>query len=152
GIASELLHLERIAEDQIPVYKRYSGGGTVIVDEKTLFISFLISKKDLDITPYPEPIMRWSCDLYKSAWDLPDFSLRENDYTIGEKKCGGNAQYLRKDRWMHHTSFLWDYREENMEYLLLPKKRPIYRKDRSHNEFLCKLKDHAPLDTLIHDL
>jgi lipoate-protein ligase A len=152
GIPEELLHLESIVADKIPVYKRYSGGGTVIIDEQTLFISFLISKKDLAITPYPEPIMRWSYDLYQKAWNLPDFTLHENDYAIKERKCGGNAQYLRKDRWMHHTSFLWDYRDENMEYLRLPKKRPTYRQDRSHNDFLCKLKEHAPLENLIQNL
>lgn len=42
---------------------------------------------------------------------------------------------------MHHTSFLWDYEEENMEkYLTLPEKRPDYRQSRQHNEFLTKLK------------
>ncbi len=152
GIPEELIQLEHAARDKIPVHKRYSGGGTVIVDEQTLFISFIIAKKDLDIIAYPEPILRWSFDLYQKAWNLPNFSLHENDYAIGERKCGGNAQYLRKDRWMHHTSFLWDYQEKNMEYLLLPKKRPAYRLDRSHNDFLCKLKEFTSLETLVKNL
>ena len=29
-----------------------------------------------------------------------------------------------------------------MEYLTLPEKRPTYRGDRSHDEFLVRLKDH----------
>lgn len=152
GIPAELLHFERIEQYAIPVIKRFSGGGTVIVDEETLFISFLIAKKDLPVTPYPEPILRWSADLYQKAWNLPGFSLQENDYAIGHLKCGGNAQYLRKDRWLHHTSFLWDYRAENMKCLLLPKKRPAYRKDRSHEEFLCRLKEFAPMERLIEQL
>lgn len=152
GVPSELLDLNLVHQDKIPVFKRFSGGGTVIIDEETLFISFLFSKKDLPIAPYPEPILRWSADLYKNAWNLPGFALQENDYALGEKKCGGNAQYLRKDRWLHHTSFLWNYREENMKYLLLPKKRPTYRKDRPHEEFLCKLKEHASTETLIEKL
>ncbi len=143
GISGEpklLLDLPKVAQENIPVIKRFSGGGTVIVDEETFFVTFIIAKPDLDLAPYPEPILKWSAGLYSAAWNIPGFHLRENDYCIGEKKCGGNAQYMRKDRWVHHTSFLWDFRPENMEVLLLPPKRPAYRKDRSHDEFLCRLK------------
>ncbi len=60
---------------------------------------------------------------------------------------------------MHHTSFLWDFDPNNMEYLQVgncltfihsfidhgsqvPKKRPEYRKDRSHLDFITKLSSH----------
>jgi len=138
-----LLNQKFVLDKEIPVIKRFSGGGTVIVDENTFFVTFIMAKAHLNIAPYPEPILKWSADLYASAWNIPTFQLRENDYCIGDKKCGGNAQYMRKDRWIHHTSFLWDYEPENMEALLLPPKRPVYRKDRSHEEFLCRLITHG---------
>jgi lipoate-protein ligase A len=144
GQAEHLVDLEQMKNDPIPLIRRFSGGGTVVVDENTLFITFIINKKDLDLTPFPEPILRWSADLYTSAWQIPNFHLRENDYAIGDKKCGGNAQYLKKDRWVHHTSFLWDFKTENMNRLLMPQRRPSYRKDRVHTDFLCRLKDHSP--------
>ncbi len=148
-----LLNVEGVAHQKIPVIKRFSGGGTVIVDENTLFITFIIAKKDLSIDPFPEPILRWSADLYKQAWQIPNFELRENDYCIGDLKCGGNAQYMKKDRWIHHTSFLWDYKKENMDLLLLPPKRPAYRQDRSHDAFLCALKEHgSSISDRIHQL
>lgn len=43
---------------------------------------------------------------------------------------------------LHHTSFLWDWDNNNMNYLKLPDKRPTYRGDRSHDDFLVRLKDH----------
>ena len=138
-----LLNLSKVEREHLPVIKRFSGGGTVIVDRNTLFISFIIAKEDLPVVPFPEPILRWSSDLYASAWGIEGFHLRENDYCIGDRKCGGNAQYIRKGRWMHHTSFLWDYETENMEALLLPAIRPAYRENRPHEEFLCKLKDYG---------
>jgi lipoate-protein ligase A len=145
GKPEELLDVEKIRRDKIPVIQRFSGGGTVIVDENTLFFTFIFNKDDvLHIHAFPEPILRWSGDLYARSFQIPRFHLIENDYAIGEKKCGGNAQYLKKDRWLHHTSFLWDYREENMDYLLFPQKRPRYRKERKHTDFLCRLKDFAP--------
>lgn len=140
GEIAALINMEKVKQETIPIIKRFSGGGTVIVDQNTLFITFIIQKKDLTIPSFPEPIMRWSADLYASAWEIPDFQLRENDYCIGAQKCGGNAQYIRKERWLHHTSFLWDYEEANMEALLLPARRPAYRLDRSHGDFLCRLK------------
>ncbi|MDE3045081.1 MAG: lipoate--protein ligase family protein [Verrucomicrobiota bacterium] len=138
------LNIASIKRDQIPVIKRFSGGGTVVVDEQTFFVTFICQKDFLPIHPFPEPILRWGADLFAESWKIPDFQLLENDYVIGDLKCGGNAQYITKDRWLHHTSFLWDYRDENMNYLLLPPKRPRYRRDRPHHTFLCRLKEFAP--------
>jgi lipoate-protein ligase A len=153
GHPEALLDLPHVKKENIPVIKRFSGGGTVVVDEDTLFITWIISKEHLNVDPFPEPILRWSADLYTQAWDIPHFHLRENDYCIQEKKCGGNAQYIKKERWLHHTSFLWDYSLKRMELLLLPTKRPKYRESRSHEEFLCKLKAYAKSpDALIDQL
>ena len=142
GIAEELVHLERAKE--LPLIRRFSGGGCVVVDGETLFVSFLFSKNALPITPFPEPILRWGADFFRQAWNIDRFGLVENDFVIGERKCGGNAQYIQKDRWLLHTSFLWDFRQERMNLLHLPKKRPLYRNDRAHDDFLCRLKDYAP--------
>jgi lipoate-protein ligase A len=150
GKAEELVDLEK---NPFPLIRRFSGGGTVVVDENTLFITFILSKKDLPITPFPEPILRWSADLYTKAWQIPSFHLVENDYVIHDKKCGGNAQYLTKERWVHHTSFLWDFKPDYMNYLLMPQKRPSYRGDRAHSDFLCTLKPYkSSPNELIQDL
>ena len=144
GKPEELINHQKLSHNPIPIIRRYSGGGTVVVDEGTLFISFLCQKDLHDFTPYPEPIMRWSEEIYKEVLAVPNFHLRENDYVIGEKKVGGNAQYLRKDRWLHHTTFLWDYKKEHMDLLLHPKRTPSYRQDRSHEDFLARLSEHVP--------
>lgn len=142
GKQEELIDLTKAQHDNIPIIKRFSGGGTVIVDENTLFVTFICQKELHPFAPYPEPIMKWSETLYRSVFRHPSFCLRENDFVFGEKKFGGNAQYIKKDRWLHHTSFLWDYAPERMEYLLYPKKTPAYRLGRSHEEFLCRLKTY----------
>ncbi len=139
GKLEELINAKKMKEKPIPIIKRFSGGGTVVVDEDTLFVSFLFQKEIHSFHPFPKAIMEWSASLYKEVFSNQKFQLRENDYVFGEKKFGGNAQYIKKDRWLHHTSFLWDYKEESMEYLLYPKKTPHYRQERSHDDFLCKL-------------
>lgn len=66
--------------------------------------------------------------------------MRENDYCWGDKKIAGNAQAIIKDRWLHHTSFVWDYRRELMALLQEPERRPKYRGTRQHDSFLTPLK------------
>jgi len=136
GKAEELVDLERL---QIPLIRRFSGGGTVVVDEETIFVTFIRNKT---FAAFPEPILRWSGEIYQNAF--PQIALRDNDYVIGARKCGGNAQYIKKDRWLHHTSLLWDYDPARMGLLLHPKKTPAYRQGRSHEEFVTRLKDHFP--------
>jgi hypothetical protein len=46
---------------------------------------------------------------------------------------------ISRDRWVHHTSFLWDFATSSMRLLQLPEKRPEYRADRQHEEFLTSL-------------
>ncbi len=140
---------------KIDLIRRYSGGGTVIVDESTLFASFIMNTTDVPTMPYPRDIMSWTAGIYGPVFhdtaDTASFRLHENDYILGELKIGGNAQTITKDRWVHHTSFLWDFAETNMNYLLMPKKRPVYRADRPHGQFLDKLHRHLESPRIFED-
>ena len=41
GKPLELLEVEKVRQDEIPVLRRYTGGGTVIVDHMTFFASIV---------------------------------------------------------------------------------------------------------------
>ncbi len=162
GKASELIDLDHVRNSaaqgkNIKIIRRYTGGGTVIVDNATIFTSFIMNAADVPSRPYPRDIMSWSETIFKPAFEGGSvrpgavFSLRENDYVIDNLKIGGNAQSIVKDRWVHHTSFLWDYTAENMQFLLMPKKRPDYRGDRSHTKFLDKICNHMKSPTDMED-
>lgn len=43
GKADKLVHLDRTAQDGIPLLRRFSGGGTVIVDQDSLFVTFIMN-------------------------------------------------------------------------------------------------------------
>src|SRR4051812_6471493 len=65
GISSKpetLIHLDKLPPT-IPVLRRFSGGGTVIVDENTLFVPFICNKSMHDFPAYPEPILRWAASV-----------------------------------------------------------------------------------------
>ncbi|XP_022844444.1 uncharacterized protein LOC111367682 [Olea europaea var. sylvestris] len=144
GKPVELLEIDSVLRDEIPVIRRFTGGGTVIVDNGTIFVTFICNKDAIPgLQSYPRPIMSWSSLVYRKVFQgIGDFSLRENDYVLGNYKFGGNAQSIIKNRWVHHSSFLWDYEISNMGYLKLPKRAPEYRQARSHLEFICRMKDY----------
>ncbi|KAL4324397.1 hypothetical protein GQ457_11G025590 [Hibiscus cannabinus] len=151
GKPAELLEIESVLRDQVPVIRRFTGGGTVIVDPGTIFVTFICNKEAVpDLQPYPRPIMSWSSSLYSKVFEgIGDFHLRENDYVFGNHKFGGNAQSITKTKWIHHTSFLWDFDVWNMAYLKLPKQAPAYRSARGHLDFICRLKDYMSRSTFI---
>jgi len=138
----ELLIDSEKLDPAVPIIRRFSGGGTVVVDSNTYFISFICNSECSGINCFPNDVHCWAKELYRSIFEGLNFDLRENDYVIEDRKFGGNAQYLRKGRWLHHSTLLWDFDPKRMEYLLLPQKRPKYREDRNHSEFLCRLCDY----------
>lgn len=64
--------------------RRFTGGGTVIVDHGTIFVSFICNKDDVpNVQPYPRPIMSWSSLIYTQVFQgIADFKLRENGMKI----------------------------------------------------------------------
>lgn len=194
GKPENLLNIDLVRADSVLAIKRFSGGGTVVLDYDSIWVSIIGRGHGLVKEHFPRPIMEWtasafyepmftnlakfqsaskpranrtmvldtkSCSAENSGRvvtfpgkqvgagatriaAIPTFSLRENDYVLDEKKIGGNSQSIGKSGWLHHTSFLWDFQQDNMEYLTLPSKRPKYRGDRSHDDFLLRLKDAYP--------
>lgn len=135
---------DRYAQNPIPLIRRFSGGGTVLTDHNTLFVTFICNTADTRVSCCPQKILTWTEELYQPLFAPHSFRARENDYVIGEKKCGGNAQYLCKGRWLHHTSFLWSYDQEKMQVLTVPTKQPTYRHNRTHDDFLTPLEHYLP--------
>jgi lipoate-protein ligase A len=215
GKIDRLVNTSAAKRDGILILRRFSGGGTVVVDHNSLWTTFIgrndaiMSSCGGCVKPFPREIMTWSADtVFGPAfrnWNgqildarkkligkkrgrqtlvfhgkscgvsggvgeslilpntdemqtchddnitIPAFQLRENDYILGKRKMGGNAQSIVSTGFLHHTSFLWDYDQSNMDYLTLPEKRPEYRGDRSHDDFLVKLKEYYGNDSTKSD-
>ncbi|MEW5302990.1 MAG: hypothetical protein WDW38_003899 [Sanguina aurantia] len=145
GQAKLLVEVEAAKAAHMQVIKRFTGGGTVVVDHNTVFATFIMQGKSLEgVECFPHPVMRWTETVYKNVFKdtAAAFRLRDNDYVLGDHKIGGNAQAFTGQRWLHHTSFLWDYSASNMALLRHPAKTPAYREGREHLDFIVKLSDH----------
>ncbi|XP_020260830.1 uncharacterized protein LOC109837132 isoform X2 [Asparagus officinalis] len=80
GKLSELVELKHVLHDSIPVIKRFTGGGTVIVDDRTIFAALICNKVDVPrVQLYPRPIMSWTGKLYEEVFcGFGNFHLCEN--------------------------------------------------------------------------
>lgn len=153
----QVIHYPKLNSAPVPLIKRFTGGGTVFIDENCLLSTFICNSDELKVPCFPKAVFEWSESFYQSLFPTCNFALRENDYVIDQKKFGGNAQYMSKNRWLHHSSLLWDYAPENMEYLKMPPKMPGYRQNRIHSDFLCRLNSYYPnkekfMDSLVKRL
>ena len=148
GKPEQLLDVARVKRDGVPVVRRFTGGGTVIVGTGTVVATIISNKTDAPCGPFPRDIMAWTGEIYGTIFRRlgVDFRLRENDYVISDDlKIGGNAQTIIKSRWLHHTSFLVDFLDSDMAYLRIPDKRPDYRGDRPHSAFITRLRPRVNL-------
>jgi lipoate-protein ligase A len=165
GKPEDWLNVPNCINDGVTVVRRFSGGGTVYLDENSLMITFILNRGSFpDLQLYPRPLIQFTEQIYslvfnennaanhdnssrESSSDSVQFALRGNDYCFGHRKFAGNAQSISRDRWLHHTSFLWDYNIAAInKYLSQPlfKKQPEYRQQRNHHDFLTNIKDNWP--------
>lgn len=62
GKPRQLVHLAAAAAHGVALIRRFTGGGTVVVDRDTLFTSLIMQHQSLPgVEPYPRPVMRVSC-------------------------------------------------------------------------------------------
>jgi lipoate---protein ligase len=132
------------AESNIPIFRRCTGGGTVLQGPGCLNYSLI-----LNISHDP---------MLESIRDTNEFILQRNqaalqplvgsaiqlcgqtDLAIGGKKFSGNSQRRRKKCLLFHGTFLLSFNLGLIEkFLLMPSMEPDYRDGRSHLEFVANL-------------
>jgi len=150
----QLVDLDQAYAQGIPILRRFSAGGAVVVDQQTRFTSWIVQQQDLpNVKAEPHAILQWTGALL----DPLGVTIHGQDYTMGGRKIAGNAQYIRRSRWLHHSCFLWDYSCQLMNLLHLPSKQPEYRRNRSHADFCTRLSSHLQhpeilLETILNGL
>ena len=76
----EWVHTTAAREAGFQLIKRFTGGGTVVVDGNTLFATLVMAADCLPhVQCYPRPIMAWSEQLYGPVFSPHgSFRLRDN--------------------------------------------------------------------------
>lgn len=116
-----------VNENNLPVYRRLSGGGTVYHDENNLNFCFIQSGKKgelVNFERYSEPILLALKELGINA----TFGKR-HDIQIEGKKVSGNASHVYKNRVMHHGTLLYNSDLDILNNSL--KNNPLIIKDKA---------------------
>jgi len=120
------INLEKTEEENIPVVRRLSGGGTVFHDEGNLNYCFIKKGekgKLVDFQKYSQPIID---TLQKLSVDAKFEG--KSDLTIDGKKFSGNASHVFKSKIMQHGTMLFSSDLKRLNQLL--KVNPLKFKDR----------------------
>lgn len=102
----EEINLEYIKENDIHVVRRLSGGGAVYHDYGNLNYTIISNNDDsvaFNFETFSKPVIEVLASLGVEA----EFTGR-NDIVIGKQKFCGNAQYMQKNRVLHHGAILFD--------------------------------------------
>ena len=129
----------------IPVLRRCSGGGTVLQGPGCLNYALVLRVSESGpmsgISTTNDFILRRHQAALASLLRAPVEKQGHTDLAIHGLKFSGNAQRRRKDFLLFHGAFLLDFDIGLIEEALpLPSKRPEYRLDRLHADFLMNLK------------
>ena len=136
----DLVYIENPLLQKMPILRRFSGGGAVVIDEGTVFLSFVFSQKQMPCAYDPQSVLEYIAHILRPV--LPDIKVHEQDFVIDGKKIGGNAQSFSKDRMVHHVSLLYNYSQEYMNILKIPQKQPNYRGNRTHENFCTTINSY----------
>lgn len=98
------INYDYVKENKINVVRRMSGGGAVFHDEGNINFTFILNSEG-DFSNY-EKFTRPIIDFLKTLGVEASLSGR-NDLTIDGRKISGNAQYMYKNRIMHHGTLLY---------------------------------------------
>jgi len=100
------VNLAYCSKNQIPVYRRISGGGTVYHGPGNINFTFFTKNTESVYNNYRrflEPMVRLLRDMGS------DVEINErNDLVIEGKKISGNAQFTSRDRLLCHGTLLFD--------------------------------------------
>jgi lipoate-protein ligase A len=129
--------------DGVPIFRRSSGGGTVVIGPGTLNVTVILPETAAPGLSAVDTAHRYV--LARLAESIgragrPVRVLGHGDLVIGDRKCGGSAQRRLKHWFMVHCSILNQFPIERIErYLAIPARQPAYRQGRAHRDFLSNL-------------
>jgi len=127
-------------EDGVPIYRRCSGGTSVVAGPGCLMYAVLIdceAKPELRVVDAAHRyVMERMRDALRTL-NVPVKFRGSCDLAIGERKFSGNALRCKRNFFLYHGTVLYDFPLERIsKYLLTPPHQPDYRDGRSHQDFV----------------
>lgn len=143
GRLAEDVHEEACRADGVPILRRASGGGTVLLGPGCLLFTLVLAydraPELAEITPsYCYILGKLRSALAPFAADVQ--CAGTSDLAVAGRKVSGNAQQRKRRHVLHHGSLLYAFDRSLVgRYLRQPARQPEYRRGRGHDEFLTNL-------------
>ncbi|VEU59626.1 lipoate--protein ligase [Mesomycoplasma neurolyticum] len=109
--------LDVLKNENIELYRRLSGGGAVYHDLGNLNFSFITKKDNSSYEKFLSPILEFLKSLNLDA----KFKGR-NDLVVNDAKFSGNAQFMHKNKIVHHGTILFNADLTKLSKVLNPSK------------------------------
>ncbi len=146
GSACRLAHdVDEVAcrADGVPLLRRSSGGGTVLLGRGCLCYSLVLSYARAPALAEIPTSYVYILERVLAALDglLPELSRQgTSDLASAGRKFSGNAQQRKRAHVLHHGTLLYAFDLAQVgRYLRAPERQPKYRAQREHDDFLVNL-------------
>jgi lipoate-protein ligase A len=147
GVIADDVDESACTADGVPLARRASGGGTVLLGPGCLNYSLVLA---MDRAPELSQVTPSYCYVARvMAAALADIQpgielAGSSDLAVLGCKFSGNAQQRKRRFLLHHGTVLHGFDFAKIgRYLRLPPRRPEYRADRRHADFLMNLPDRS---------
>lgn len=166
GKVAEEVYAERCHQGGVPIARRSSGGGTVLLGPGTICVSWV--RPLADFKPADRGVRELQVNMLEElAGVFRDLKpglqvIAAGDWAIGGRKCAGSAQRRQKTHVLVHMSLL-NHADLSIisRFLPPPPRMPDYRGRRGHEQFLtnfemgadafvAQLSNHWPSADRIH--
>lgn len=137
------VHLDYCQNQKIPVFRRSSGGGTVVQGPGCLNYALILNMKTRPELRSLNRTNQMIMEHHKKNLDQILSSVQTagiTDLIHNGKKFSGNAQRRKKDFLLFHGTFLYQFDVDMMKKCLkIPERQPDYREGRSHADFTSNI-------------
>jgi len=129
--------------DNVPMLRRSSGGGTVLLGPGCLIFTLILPYKRHPAlhevnSSYRHILVELAAALGEVAPGIVQAGT--SDLACAGRKFSGNSQQRKRSHFLHHGTLLYAFDLAKIaRYLKQPARQPEYRRDRGHGEFLMNL-------------
>lgn len=140
---AEELDLAACDRQNVPILRRCSGGASILAGPGCLMYAVVLDcrqRPHLKMIPEAHQlVMQTMCAALATIVKGVRFE-GTCDLTLNDQKFSGNSLRCKRNCLLYHGTLLYDFPLDSINELLrMPPRRPDYRRDRDHNQFVTNL-------------